>query len=295
MGMHSVMHRSSCIPAAIGCLAAIVLLGSCSDSSSSVRDISKYHVNQLPTVVGQPLPLVWGQMFDVAMSKAPKLNLDDPSSLKLIEDYVRQVPWIDPSSVQAHLAMPQGVRLYYKSLIPALVIRQYSRPVGLLSLEGKVLPPGFSEQQLNRFISIHIPKDAELPSPGDVASAALLQEAVRAFPEVDQLKALTKLNIVSIQQQSDFRATTKTIVPPLSFVTADGLEIEWGRSTLTPDPFSVDAQKRPLTLERKGYRLKQVMQQFPNLAGVGRVVLDDPQVKVFDRRGKPLDLKNDIL
>jgi hypothetical protein len=50
-----------------------------------------------------------------------------------------------------------------------------------------------------------------------------------------------------------------------------------------------------LTLERKGQRLAQVMQQFPNLAGVGRVVLDDPLVKVFDRRGQALTLKNDIL
>jgi hypothetical protein len=260
-----------------------------------MRDISKFQVNQAPTVVGQPLPMQWGAMFDFAMTNAPILDLDDPHSIEQIEGLVSQVPWIDPSTVEAHLAMPGGVRVYYRALIPALVIRQGGRAVGLLSKEGRRLPPGFKEDQLSMFLSINIPKGIELPSPGDSSSAGLLQEAVRIFPEVDQLKALTKLNIVAIQQQADYRANESAIVPPLTFVTADGLEIEWGRSVETPDPFSVDANKRPLTLERKGFRLSQLMKQFPNLVGVGRVVLDDPLVKVFDRQGKPMALKNDIL
>lgn len=289
------MHRSSCIFRAGALVLGALLFAACSDSGSSTRHISQFRVEQTPTVVGQPLPLIWGQMFDFAMSKAPELDLDDPASLSLVEDYVRQVPWIDPKSVEVHLAMPEGLRLYYKSLIPALVIRQGGRAVGLLSLEGRALPPGFPDETLDKFMSVNIPKGVELPSPGDTSAAGLLQEAVRIFPEADQLKSISKLNIIGIQQQADYRATSKTIVPPLTFVTADGLEIDWGRSTQTPDPFSVDANNNPLTLERKSRRLGLVMQQFPNLAGVGRVVLDDPLVKVFDRSNKLLQLKEDIL
>ncbi|MFT7517287.1 MAG: hypothetical protein ACI84O_001077 [Myxococcota bacterium] len=293
--MHFVMRLSSRV-----LLSSVVVIGAgflsaCSDTGSSVRDISKFRVEQVPTVIGQPLPLIWAQMFDFALSKAHALDLDDPDSLRQIEGLVRQIPWVDPDSVEAHLAMPEGVRLYYRALVPALVIRQEGRAVGLLSLEGRALPPGFSDEVINKFVSIHIPKGTELPTPGNASSAALLQEAVRVFPEVDQLKAITKLNIVAIQQQADYRATSNSIAPPLTFVTVDGLELEWGRARDTPDPFSVDVNNRPLTLERKGQRLAQVMQQFPNLAGVGRVVLDDPLVKVFDRRGQALTLKNDIL
>ena len=289
------MHRSSSIFVGLIAIVGASVLSSCADSSASMRDISKFQVNQVPTVVGQPLPAQWGAMFDFVMAKAPMLDLDDPQSLEQIKGLVRQVPWIDPSTVRVHLAMPDGVRLYYRSLIPVLVIRQGGRAVGLLSKDGRALPPGFREDQLSMFLSINIPEGIALPSPGDSSSAGLLQEAVRIFPEVDQLKALTKLSIVAIQQQSDYRATESEIVPPLTFVTADGLEIEWGRSRDTPDPFSVDANKRPLTLERKGFRLSQLMKQFPNLVGVGRVVLDDPLVKVFDRQGKPMALKSDIL
>jgi hypothetical protein len=294
MGMHSVMHRSSHNFLVVAVVLVASVCASCSDSSSSVRDISKFRVDQVPTVIGQPLPLQWGKMFDYAMASATELDLDNPESLNQIEGLVRKIPWVDPRTVEAHLAMPDGVRLYYKSLIPALVIRQNGMATGLLSKEGRALPPGFSDNQLKLFLSINIPKGVELPAFGDMSSSGLLQEAVRIFPEVDQLKSLTKLNIVAIQQQADYRSSATTIVPPLTFVTADGLEIEWGRSALTPDPFSVDANKRPLTLERKGYRLAQVMKQFPNLVGVGRVVLDDPLVKVFDRQGKPMALKKDI-
>jgi hypothetical protein len=275
MGMRFSMHRSSSVIVAITAIVGASLLSSCADSSASMRDMSKFQVNQVPTVVGQPLPTQWAAMFNFAMTNAPILDLDDPQSIEQIKGLVRQVPWIDPSTVAAHLAMPDGVRVYYRALIPVLVIRQSGRAVGLLSKEG--------------------PEGVELPSPGDSSSAGLLQEAVRIFPEVDQLKALTRLNIVAIQQQADYRATESEIVPPLTFVTADGLEIEWGRSVYTPDPFSVDANERPLTIERKGFRLSQLMKQFPNLVGVGRVVLDDPLVKVFDRQGKPMALKNDIL
>jgi len=295
MGMRFPMHRSSSVIVAITAIAGASLLSSCADSSASMRDMSKFQVNQAPTVVGQPLPTQWAAMFNFAMTKAPILDLDDPQSIEQIKGLVRQVPWIDPLTVKAHLAMPDGVRVYYRALIPVLVIRQSGRAVGLLSKEGRALPPGFNDDQLSMFLSINIPQGIVLPSPGDSSSAGLLQEAVRIFPEVDQLKALTKLNIVAIQQQADYRATESEIVPPLTFVTADGLEIEWGRSVYTPDPFSVDANKRPLTLERKGFRLSQLMKQFPNLVGVGRVVLDDPLVKVFDRQGKPMALKNDIL
>jgi hypothetical protein len=289
------MHRSSSVIVAITAIVGASLLSSCADSSASMRDMSKFQVNQVPTVVGQPLPTQWAAMFNFAMTNAPILDLDDPQSIEQIKGLVRQVPWIDPSTVAAHLAMPDGVRVYYRALIPVLVIRQSGRAVGLLSKEGRALPPGFNDDQLSLFLNINIPEGVELPSPGDSSSAGLLQEAVRIFPEVDQLKALTRLNIVAIQQQADYRATESEIVPPLTFVTADGLEIEWGRSVYTPDPFSVDANERPLTIERKGFRLSQLMKQFPNLVGVGRVVLDDPLVKVFDRQGKPMALKNDIL
>jgi len=223
MGMHSVMHRSSHNFLVVAVVLVASVCASCSDSSSSVRDISKFRVDQVPTVIGQPLPLQWGKMFDYAMASATELDLDNPESLNQIEGLVRKIPWVDPRTVEAHLAMPDGVRLYYKSLIPALVIRQNGMATGLLSKEGRALPPGFSDDQLKLFLSINIPKGVELPAFGDMSSSGLLQEAVRIFPEVDQLKSLTKLNIVAIQQQADYRSSATAIVPPLTFVTADYL------------------------------------------------------------------------
>jgi hypothetical protein len=214
--------------------------------------------------------------------------------LKTIEELLRQVPWINPRTVEAHLAMPEGVRVFFRPRTPVMMIRQEGKLVAMVSIDGVVLPIGFSAADNENLIKVDIPRSVQVDGYGEVVSNPLLQEAWRIFPEVDQLKALTRLNFTSIQQQADFRTNASAIAPPLSFVTSDGLEIEWGRATSTPDPFSVDANNRPLSLERKGRRLSLLMQQFPNLGGVGRVVLDDPLVKVFDRQGKPLELKKTI-
>ncbi|MDG2310741.1 MAG: hypothetical protein P8L98_09240, partial [Planctomycetota bacterium] len=88
------MHRSSSIFVGLIAIVGASVLSSCADSSASMRDISKFQVNQVPTVVGQPLPAQWGAMFDFVMAKAPMLDLDDPQSLEQIKGLVRQVPWI---------------------------------------------------------------------------------------------------------------------------------------------------------------------------------------------------------
>ena len=80
----------------------------------------------------------------------------------------------------------------------------------------------------------------------------------------------------------------------MSFILSNGVEISWGRASATADPASVNRDNKPLTAERKMMRLALVLKEYPMLAGVGRLVLDDPLVKVFDANGERLLLPETI-
>ncbi len=80
----------------------------------------------------------------------------------------------------------------------------------------------------------------------------------------------------------------------MSFILDSGVEISWGRARDTPDEFSTNSLGGPLTMSQKAVRLIAVLKQYPELAGVGRVVLDEPEAKVFDPRGVRLPLTGDI-
>ncbi|MDP6964273.1 MAG: hypothetical protein QGF46_08930, partial [Planctomycetota bacterium] len=76
------MHLSSLVRVFSRALLLMLATVSCSDSSSSIRDISNFKINQTPQVIGKNLPHSWAVLFDEVMSSAPALDIDDPHSLK---------------------------------------------------------------------------------------------------------------------------------------------------------------------------------------------------------------------
>ena len=230
----------------------------------------------------------------IKLVRAPVIDLEDSDALHLVATMFSEVSWIDSKSVKVALALPEGLRVIYKSRIPVLSLAVGEQYLGLLSLDGYMLPEGFSKSQLDKFIKVVVEETTKVPAVGDRVSAPLLQEAWRCFPIIDQLKVLTGINFTHIARQSDYGVQEDKVSPALSFLTHDGVEVQWGRSADTPDPFSVDRDGKVLTLERKGQRLALVLKQFPGLGGLGVVILDDPLVKEFDRKGEMLQLSPDI-
>ena len=262
--------------------------------SNTIRELSNFKVNQRPTVIGEDLPYEWAKELAIKLVGAPAIDLKDSDTIDLVVKMFSEVSWIDSRSVKVALALPEGLRVTYKSRIPVLSLAVGEQYLGLLSLDGYMLPEGFSKSQLDKFIKIVVEKTTKIPAVGDRVSAPLLQEASRCFPIIDQLKVLAGINFTHIARQSDYGVQEDKVSPALSFLTDDGVEVQWGRSAETPDPFSVDRDGKALTLERKGQRLALVLIQFPGLGGLGTVVLDDPLVKVFNRKGEMLQLSPDI-
>ena len=143
-------------------------------------------------------------------------------------------------------------------------------------------------------IFVSLDPERELPAVGKRPADPVLQEAFRLWVEADTIADLAGLPIVAIQRRSDYFRDAVGIAPAMSFILLDGTEICWGRARDSADPASVDSFGRKLTMERKTQRLKLVLAQYPLLRGVGRVVLDDPLVKVFDQRLDPLPLAGPI-
>lgn len=277
-------------------LLMVLIFAACDSvrSSSTIRKLSNFEVNQRPTVIGQDLPREWAKELAAKLVNAPAVDLKSPDSMHLVKKMISEVAWIDPRFVKVEVALPEGLRVTYKSRIPVLSLAVGEQYLGLISLDEYMLPEGFSKAQLDKFVKVAVEKNTKIPAVGDRVSSPLLQESLRCFPIIDQLKMLTGINFTHIARQSDYGVQEDKIAPALSFLTDDGVEVQWGRSDATPDPFSVDRDGNTLSLERKAQRLALVLKQFPQLGGLGIVVLDDPIVKVFDRKGAMLKLSPDI-
>lgn len=279
----------------LGLVACLSLFTGCSEPADldTPLDLSLLRVDQVPKLPGG-LPQAWAEEFDAVIADAPTLKMRDPKSLQVIRDYLTRVSWIDPASIEVALALPEGVRISYLPKLPRLVLAQGQEPRYVLAEDGTLLPDGLDLELLQDFLYVSIDGETQLPEVGGRCSDPVVQEAFRLWVEADTIEDLSGLPIVAIQRRSDYPRHATGIAPAMSFILHDGTEISWGRARDTPDPHSLDSQGRPLTLERKAQRMVLVMQEYPELTGVSRLVLDDPLVKVFDEAMQPLPLQNPI-
>ncbi|MDP7063020.1 MAG: hypothetical protein QF489_08850 [Planctomycetota bacterium] len=277
-------------------LSWMALTASCGEAldNQDSRALGEYQNHQLPAYPGG-FPSAWAAQFHLTMTNAPKLWIADPSATAVVRDLMLQMPWVDPESVKVMPALPQGLRLVYRPHLPVLAVSRGDRPIALLSEKrATVLPDGISEATMRQFIRVPLDEGVELPQPGRTFSDPVVQEAYRLWPEVDTIAQNTGLAVVAIQRKSTYPKDSPGIAPAMSFILDSGVEISWGRARDTPDPFAINADNEPLTMEQKALRLIAVLKQYPALTGVGKVLLDEPEAKVLDPRGLRLPLTGDI-
>lgn len=276
-------------------LLLLLLLAACGGGSAmeAKRDLSHFRVDQVPRIPGG-LPQEWGMQFDAVLAAAPALELGDARTPQVVQDLLSQVSWIDPKTIEVKVALPDGLRVSYRPKLPQLAIARGQRPVAAIAQDGTVLPAGLSEAALEGLLFVSLDAAVEMPAAGKRCADPLVQEAFRLWVEADTVADLTGLPIVEIQRRSEYPQQADGIAPAMSFILHDGTEICWGRARDTADPSSVDSLGKPLTIERKAMRLALVLEQYPELQGVGRVDLDFPMVKVFDASLKRLPLDKPI-
>ncbi|MHC4380453.1 MAG: cell division protein FtsQ/DivIB [Planctomycetota bacterium] len=276
-------------------LLPLLLLTACGGGSAmeSKRALSDFRVDQVPRIPGG-LPQEWGSQFDAVMAEAPSLELGDARTPQVVQDLLSRVDWIDPKTIEVKVALPDGLRVSYRPKLPQLAIARGQRPVAAIAQDGTVLPAGLSAAAMEGLLFVSLDSDVDLPAAGKHCSDPLVQEAFRLWVEADTVADLTGLPIVEIQRRSEYPRHADGIAPAMSFILHDGTEICWGRARDTADPSAVDSLGKPLTIERKAMRLALILEQYPELQGVGRVDLDFPMVKVFDASLQRLPLDKPI-
>lgn len=261
--------------------ATALLLGACSGAESfdEPRSLSTVRMDQLP----EGLPPAWQAQFEAAFEDAPEMSLLDPAASALVRDRLATVAWIDPRSVRVQSALPDGLRVRYRPRTPRLVVTRNAAPVAVLAADGAVLPEGLPESWQTRYLQVPLEPGAVLPAPGDRVSDPLLQEALEVWEEAVTVAENTGLKIASIERQADYPQEAPGVPPALCFRLQDGREIDWGRAVRSRDPWGVP-------LERKVLRLRKVLKAYPELAGVHRLRLDHPLLRLYGPDGAELEL-----
>ena len=271
-------------------LGLAMLTLSCGETLSvqEARVLGQYEVHQAPAFPGG-FPATWAAQFHLALSTAPDLQIGEPQAAAVVRDLLLQLDWLDPVSLVVQPALPVGLRAYFRPLLPRLAVSRGDRPIAMLADRNMaVLPAGMAEDSMRQYMRVPIDLGVELPPAGQIPADPLLQEAFRVWPEADQIALNAGLNIVAIQRKSTYPVHATELAPAMSFYLDTGVEISWGRATDTVDPFAINSLNQKLTLEQKAARLIAVLHEYPQLIGVGRVVVDEPQVKVYDARGQRL-------
>lgn len=284
--------RPPCV--ALAAVLSLTLLSfGCGDAldTQQERTLGHYEIHQAPDYPGG-FPPAWAAQFHLAMSQAPPMSLGNPRAAAVIRDLMLQLAWVDPQLLAVEPALPEGMRVYFQPLGPRLAVAHGDRPFAVLAeRNGAVLPDGISEDTMHRFIRVSIDPGVELPPAGQISSDPLIQEAYRIWPEIAQIALSLDLEIVAIQRKSTYPKGAQEIAPAMSFYLDTGIEITWGRARDTVDPAAWNSEGEKLDYLQKGARLVAVLKEYPGLVGVGRLVLDEPLVKVFDLRGQPLPLR----
>lgn len=223
-------------------------------------------------------------MITQAAAGLPARALNDPDAVSRVRDCLLRVSWVDPESVRVAPDLPHGIRATYRPRTPRLVVTRGGEALALLASDGMVLPPGFDEALLARFLAVPLESGAILPEPGMRVSDSLHQEALAAVEEALWVRDTLKVPIVRIARRFDFPRSASGVPPALSFVCEDGREICWGWSVASERRVDAPDEVR-ISLERKADRLRKIVKAHPQLDGLSRVIVDRAQVSLRDLDG----------
>jgi len=243
------------------------------------RDLSQVRFDQLP----EDLPQAWRTQLEAELAGAPRMSLLDPRAVEAARDLLLRVTWIDPESIAVRSALPDGLQVDFRPRTPRLAVTRNGSLAGVVSADGAVLPGGLPAAWTERYLSVPLDETRALGAPGSKVADSLLQEALAVWQEADFLRDRVGLQVASIERQSGYPREAAGVPPALSFRLADGREIAWGRAASSRDPFGVP-------LARKMERLRRVLEVYPDLAGVDRLVLDYPDLKLYDPKGEAIPL-----
>jgi len=242
------------------------------------RRLSDFRVERLPVALPEP----WRREMAEVLARGPEISLLDPRAPALARELLLGVSWVDPASVQVDLQLPEGLRAVFRPRQVTYRVQREGRTAGVVSDAGVLLPEGYPEKWLLSVPAVPLTPGFELPPAGRKLADPLVRAALDARDEFYALRKETGLDLMRIEREEGFPPEAR-VPPPLSFVTAEGAEIFWGRPDAARDPLGVP-------LEVKARRLAAVLRAWPGLRGVGRVVLDRPLLRIFDDRGRPLAL-----
>jgi len=230
------------------------------------------------------LPAVWEKELAEVLSKAPTVSLLGEGTQLTVAKLLKQVSWIQPQSIRTELALPLGLRVYYSPRLPALRIRQVQGETMYVSDDATLLPPGLKGMADHLVLEMPLDQAASIPEVGGKIADPLLHECLRARADVQLIESQAGLNVVRLERQENYPLHAPGVPPALTFILEEGQQILWGRSSLSQDPYSP-------ALDIKMARLGAIMRQYPDLAGVYRVVLDRPKLRLEDAAGRILPCK----
>ncbi len=246
--------------------------------AGEMRPLSNYRVEALP----ERLPELWQLQLHQALAAAPEVELLGPDAPLVAARVLKDLPWIDPESVEARLRLPEGIELDFQPRVLGVAVLDQGRLVPV-SLDGTVLPEGLETRHLGFLARVPAEREDSLPAEGGRVADPLIQEALRAVYEFDAVRELLGGNLVAIDRQPGYPDHAPGVPPALAFVTREGCRLHWGRSDASRDPRGVPA-------ELKAQRLVAVMRAYPGLQGLAHVMLDLPRVRLLDPSGAELPL-----
>ncbi len=242
------------------------------------RALSRYRVEGLP----EYLPAAWGAQLEQVLDAAPEVELLHEDALRIAEQQLRKLAWIDPASVQARLRLPTGIELDFRPRVLGVAVFDQGRLVPV-SLDGVVLPEGLETEHLGFLARVPAESSDSLPAVGQPVSDPLIQEALRASIEFDAVRQLLEGDLFAIERQPGYPRGAAGVPPALAFTTRAGCRLHWGRSDTSRDPYGVPA-------ELKLQRLAVVLRSYPGLQGLAHVSLDAPRVRLVGPDGAELPL-----
>ncbi len=235
-----------------------------------------------------PISTPWHDELADALESAPALALTDPEAPTVVRHLLKQVTWMDPTSVQVDVAFPEGLRVRYQPRWPILrVLPPGGAPV-YLSADATLLPTGVEGTLHENVFDLPLDPGVELPVPGRRLANALVQEGIRMHVDAMKVQEVTGLKVLRLERQEGYPMSAKGIPPAMTLVLDNGTQLFWGRSSLTRDPLGN-------TFVVKMGILGSIVRQYPGLASVSRIYLDRLPMKILDSKGEPLPFQDGVL
>lgn len=249
------------------------------------RELSEYRVVQRPAGV----PEAWWHELEEALGRAPAVSLADRAAAAAAREVLLGVSWIDPASIRAALALPEGVRAVFRPFRPLLRAVRDGQVEGLLGPGGVLLEAAGPAEFLQDLPMVLLADEEPVPRPGRRTTDPVAQEALAALPEFLALRGpLEKdygLRLEGMARSPDFPAGA-AVRPSLVFFTASGREIVWGQARDAGNPLDPGPKAKAL-------RLRAFLEKYPRLEGTRRIYLDRPVLRALDDDFAPLPVPED--